>query len=108
MDGATKGLAFSNLLNGVPDWQVARDMRLTGEEVKEAFEFVRDKVKSYCFERRMPPTPCETVEEAKRNRMVLLNLLRKLNLDKPPTVKGITRPQAVVWDDAMGAFTLRK
>lgn len=88
MDGRTRHLVFTNLLNGVPADRVAEALRLSPEQVGLAFRFVRDKIRSYCFERRMPPPPdCETPEQARKSRLVLLNFLQDLNLDKEPRIK---------------------
>jgi hypothetical protein len=78
-----RALIFKNLLCGVPVWEVARAFHKNTEgEVMAAFNFVLKKAKSYCFERKMPPIFADSVEDAKKHRIVLLTVLPKLNLNK--------------------------
>jgi hypothetical protein len=88
-----RALIFSNLLNGVPDWQVARDFNVSVEEVKQIFSFVLRKVKSYCFLRQTqvayPTIIAHTVDEARKFRLTCLAVLPKLNLDKEAQFKDI-------------------
>jgi hypothetical protein len=90
MDAQTKTLVFSNLLNGVPRWQVARDLHLENHEVADAFNFVLAKVKSYCFQRNMPAIIGDNeAEVAKHHRIACLTILPNLNLDKAPAIGKI-------------------
>lgn len=103
-----RALIFSNLVNGVPIDQVARDFRKSAEEVERVFSFVLRKVKSYCFLRQTrrgyPAITASTVAEARRYRLTCLEVLPKLNLDKEAQFKDIHNE--VVTPDNMAA-TLR-
>lgn len=85
-----RALIFKNLVTGVPLWQVMRDFRKNDQqEVMAIFRFVLQKAKSYCFERKMPPLFCDTIEETHKHRILLLTVLPKLNLNKPPKFSKI-------------------
>lgn len=87
-------LIFSNLLNGVPVPQVARDFHKSEAEVEQVFTHVLRKVKSYCFLRSrqknpMPVVTASTVAEARAFRLTCLSVLPKLNLDRAPEFRDI-------------------
>ena len=92
-------LIFTNLLNGVPIEQVAQNFhRQTEKEVMEDFRFVVLKIKCYAFQRVMPYIPMETVAEARTNKLQLLALVEKLNLDVLPVYSSIyTQPVEEVY-----------
>jgi hypothetical protein len=95
-----RALIFSNLLNGVPAWQVARDFhRSTEQEVMEIFRFILRKIRSRRLERMEPPILGATVEEVRRYRMVCLSILPKLNLDKDPKFQKVMYETVDVRDD---------
>jgi hypothetical protein len=74
-------LIVSNLLNGLPAWQIAQSFHTDVKEIDAIFKFVTNKVKNYLFRLCKPPIACDTVEQAKRDRINLLAILPKLNLD---------------------------
>src|ERR1700761_8648127 len=85
-----RALIFSNLLNGVPVWQVARDFRKSSEqEVMNIFNFILRKIRSRRLERMEPPIVGSTIEEVRKQRVVCLTTLPKLNLDKDPRYKNV-------------------
>ena len=92
-------LIFSNLLNGNPVLAVARVYRKSTKEIDDDFQFVSQKIQSYCFERRMPYIACDTIARARQNRMVLLDILGKVNLDILPIYKKITVNEVCHADD---------
>jgi len=79
----------SNLLNGLPAWQVAKAFHLDAKEVESIFKFAMSKVKDYLFRYCKPPIFCDTVEQARKDRINILAILPKLNLDKEPEFKNI-------------------
>jgi hypothetical protein len=99
-----RALIFSNLLNGVPLWQVARDFHKTESEVNYTFAFILRKIKSYCFlrqaQRAYPPIMASTVEEAKKYRLTCFSVLPKLNLEKSAQFKDINN-ETVTPDNVM-------
>lgn len=85
-----RALIFSNLLNGVPVWQVARDFHKSSEqEVMDIFRFILRKIRSRRLERMEPPIVGDTIEEIRRQRIACLTALPKLNLDKDPRYKNV-------------------
>jgi hypothetical protein len=80
-----RAMIFANLLNGVPLWIVKQHFEMSDDDVMRVFNFVVEKLKSYLFTHQLPPIPCDSISEAQKNRILLLQLLPKLNLDKPPT-----------------------
>ena len=84
-------LIFINLLNGVDIVEVAKTFHKQSEkEVMDDFRFVALKIKSYVFARAMPYIDCGTIAEARANKMQLLIILDKLNLDTVPIYSSIT------------------
>lgn len=84
-------LLFINLVNGVSIPEVARAFHKNSDaEVMADFKFVSLKIRSYIFQRAMPYLPCDTIEEAKQNRIVFFGILDKLNLDVVPAFSKIT------------------
>jgi hypothetical protein len=79
-----RALIFTNLLNGVPVWQVARDYHRTNDEVMDVFNFVMRKIRSWCIERMERPILGTTIEEIQKSRRRCLAALPLLNLDKDP------------------------
>ncbi len=77
-------------MNGVPVEQIAKAFhRQSEKEVMDDFRFVALKIKSYAFQRVMPYIPLETVAEAQANKMLILGILEKLNLDVLPVYSSI-------------------
>lgn len=84
-------LIFLNLMNGVPVESVAKTFhRQTEKEVWDDFRFVALKIKSYAFQRVMPYIPLDNVQEAQANKILIISILGKLNLDVMPVFKTIT------------------
>lgn len=87
---AERKLIFINLLNGVPVAQVAQGFhRQTEKEVMDDFRFVALKIKAYAFQRVMPYIPLESVAEARSNKIHILEILEKVNLDVLPVFSSI-------------------
>lgn len=83
-------LIFINLLNGVDVKTVAQTFRKESEkEVMDEFRFVALKIKNYAFQRVMPHIPCDTVAEARANKIIIFGILEKINLDVVPIFKAI-------------------
>src|SRR5262249_45678549 len=85
-------LIVRNLLNGVPADRVAAAFRRSREEVAREFDFFLRKVRSYAFERRVPPPRVDTLAQATRpeNKAVLLWILERLNLATDPAHRRIS------------------
>ncbi len=100
----TRALIFSNLLNGVPVGQVAREFKRSEREIMQIFSFILRKIKSYCFLRQTfkgyPVITAATIDEAKRYRITCLSVLPNLKLDKEPQFKDI-QSEIVTPDNAM-------
>jgi len=82
-------LIVKNLLNDVPEWQVAQCFRRDIKDVREIFRYVMAKVNNYLFALCKPPIACETISDAKRSRANILAILPKLNLDVRPKFSRI-------------------
>lgn len=76
--GADRRLIFENVANGVPMEGVRAAFQRSQTEVDRELTFVGRKIKEYRFRRHQPPVPCDTVQEMRWNRVVLLETLRKL------------------------------
>jgi len=84
-------LIFINLLNGVPIADIAKAYnKQTEMQVMEDFYFVALKIRNYMFKRAMPFIPLDTVSEAMQNKLLVLDLLTKVNLDILPEFSKIT------------------
>jgi len=77
-------IMVQNLLNGVSVQQVAQAFHKDERFVNELFSYAMVKIRSYLFERSMPPVPCATLEDAHKNRFTVLGYLDKINLDRRP------------------------
>jgi hypothetical protein len=84
-----RALIFSNLLNGVPVWQVCRDFRRSEVDVMNIFRFILRKIKSRRLERMESPIVGNSVAEIQRQRITVLTILPKLNLDRDPLYKNV-------------------
>lgn len=83
--GERRKLVFANLANGVPLPHVMEAFHLSELEVMADFRFIAGKIRSYRFERIMPPIPCDTIAEARADHVELLHTLARINADKDPT-----------------------
>ena len=84
-----RALIFSNLLNGVPAWQVARDFHRSEPDVMNIFRFILRKIKSRRLERMEPPIVGNSIAEIQRHRVTVLTILPNLNLDRDPLYKDV-------------------
>jgi len=84
-----RALIFSNLLNGVPAWQVARDFHKSEPDVMHIFRFILRKIKSRRLERMEPPIVGNSISEIQKQRITCLTILPKLNLDRDPLYKDV-------------------
>ena len=84
-----KALIFSNLIKGVPLQQVAREFKLSEEEILRVFSFVLRKIKSYVFLRQQPMVIAHDIATAQKYRLICLRVLPNLNLEKEPQFKDI-------------------
>lgn len=80
-DGERRKLVFTNLCNGVSVPRVMEAMRLSEKEVMDDFKFVITKIRSYRFERSQPLIACGSVEDARTNRVQLLQTMIRCNLN---------------------------
>lgn len=87
--GERRRLVYTNLLNFLPVERVMVAFEMSEKEVMDDFRFVALKIRSYKFERQMPPVAGETIELARANRVDLLITLGKLNLNRDPTYSRI-------------------
>lgn len=88
-DGERRQLVFTNLLNGLPVHVVMESFRLSEADVMADFHFVIAKIRSYRFERSIPLTPIGSIDQARAERVALLDTMRKCNLDKLPRYSRI-------------------
>jgi hypothetical protein len=84
-----RALIFTNLMNGVPVWQVARDFHRSEPDVMHIFRFILRKIRSRRLERMEPPIMGNTIDEVRRQRIACLTILPKLNLDRDPRYKDV-------------------
>ncbi len=96
-------LIYSNLLNNVPVFRVMEVFRKSEKEVMDIFRSVSRTLTEYCFERKLPPVPCEAITVAQRSKRILLPLLVKVNLDKQPAFSRI-RNEKINPGNAMGVL----
>lgn len=94
-----RALIFTNLLNGVPVWQVCRDFHKTESEVMNIFRFILRKIKSRRLERMEPPIIGNSIAEIQRQRITVLTILPKLNLDKDPLYKDVLHEAVDIKND---------
>src|SRR5580692_3124909 len=85
----SRALIFTNLLNGVPAWQVARDFHRSEPDVMNIFRFILRKIKSRRLERMEPPIVGNSISEIQRQRVTVLTILPKLNLDRDPLYRDV-------------------
>ena len=84
-------LIFTNLLNGCNTQAVAAAFQKSEKEITDTFKFVVQKIKSYLFERDLLIFPCDTVDDARKNRLSFLETVEKVNLATQPKFKIITQ-----------------
>jgi hypothetical protein len=84
-----RALIFTNLVNGVPAWQIARDFHRSEPDVMHIFRFILRKIKSRRLERMEPPIVGNSISEIRRQRITVLTILPKLNLDRDPLYKDV-------------------
>jgi len=94
-----RALIFTNLMNGVPVWQVARDFRRSEPDVMNIFRFILRKIRSRRLERMEPPIIGNTIDEVRRHRIACLMILPKLNLDKDPRYRNVMHEAVEVKND---------
>lgn len=83
--GERRRLVFTNLALGRHVPQVMAALKLSEDEVMADYEFVCQKLRSYRFERVAPVPSCASLDIVRANRVELLHLLTKINLDRDPT-----------------------
>jgi hypothetical protein len=84
-------LIFTNLMNGVPDWQVARDFHKSLPDVMQ--------IKSRRLERMEPPIIGNSISEIQRQRITVMTILPKLNLDKDPLYRNVLHEPVEIKND---------
>jgi hypothetical protein len=94
-----RALIFTNLMNGVPLWQVCRDFRRSEPDVMQIFRFILRKIRSRRLERMEPPLVGNTIDEVRRQRIACLTILPKLNLDKDPRYKDVLHENVDITKD---------
>jgi len=92
-------LIFSNLLNDVSIEKVCKTYRRSESEVMDIFRFILRKIKSRRLERMEPMIVGNSIKEIKRQRLVVLPLLHKLNLDKDPLYKNVIHEPMEIKED---------
>lgn len=88
-DGERRKLVFENLALGHPVPVVMEALHLSEAEVMADFRFVAAKLRSYRFERSMPPLDVSTIALARNRRVEALFTLTRMNMDKAPTFSKI-------------------
>lgn len=87
--GERRKLVFHNLALGHPVPTVMAALKLSEKEVLADFDFVARKIRSYRFERDMPPLDVSTIDKARNNRVAALFTLTRMNADKDPKYSRI-------------------
>ena len=82
-------LIVLNLINGVEAEDAARAFSCSREQVMREFEFAVRKMRSYCFERRMPAFLIENLAQARERREVFLHYLDRISFLRGPRHKKI-------------------
>src|SRR5580692_9304331 len=95
----SRALIFTNLLNGVPAWQVARDFHRSEPDVMNIFRFILRKIKSRRLERMEPPIVGNSIAEIRKQRITCLTILPKLNLDRDPLYKDVLHEPVDIKND---------
>jgi len=94
-----RALIFQNLMNGVPDWQVAKEFHKTVPEVMNIFWYIVRKIRSRRLERMEPPIVGTSIADIRRQRIVCLTILPKLNLDRDPRYKDVLHESVDIKND---------
>jgi hypothetical protein len=94
-----RALIFTNLMNGVPVWQVARDFHKGEPDVMNIFRFILRKIRSRRLERMEPPIMGNTIDEVRKQRIACLTILPKLNLDRDPRYKDVLHENVDITKD---------
>lgn len=92
-------LIFTNLMNGVPDWKVAEQFHKSLPDVMAIFRFIVRKIRSRRLERMEPPIIGNSIPEIQRQRITVLSILPKLNLDRDPRYKDVRHESMEVKND---------
>lgn len=82
-------LIFANLVNGVPRQHVMETFQKSEHEVDAIYGFVATKVISYRFERGMPFVNCRSLDDAIRNKALVLHSLERVNLQTDPKYNNV-------------------
>ena len=83
-------LIVQNLCNGVPLGDVAAAFKRTDKEILDDMKFVVQKVHAYCLGRGRQMLTLDDVGALRLHRMIVLEILERLNLDVLPTYSKIT------------------
>jgi len=95
----SRALIFKNLLNGVSIAQVAKDFRKSEPDVMNIFRYILRKIKSRRLERMEPMIVGNSISEIRRQRVTVLSILPKLNLDRDPLYKDVFHEPMQIKDD---------
>lgn len=83
-----RAMIFTNLLNGATIQQVGKAFnRKSEDDVLQVFFYILLKIKVYLFARCQPMPLCSSISEAQKEKVMLLGILPKLNLDLDPKLK---------------------
>lgn len=90
LEEETKKLIFSNILNNVPISSICKNFQKTDREIEMIFNFIVARIKSFWFEQRtkdnvkklMPYVPCDNYADARDNRILLMQILNKIDLSE--------------------------
>jgi hypothetical protein len=82
-------MIFANLMNGVPEWKIAEQFHKSVPDVMHIFRFILRKIRSRRLERMEPPIVGNSLAEIRRQRITVLTLLPRLNLDKEPHYSNV-------------------
>lgn len=82
-------LIVENLVNGVEPNEVARAFRRSRDDVMRDFDFAARKIKSYCFERRLPAFLVSTLGQARQQKQVFLHFLDRISFATDPKFRKI-------------------
>ncbi|HEX3747594.1 MAG TPA: hypothetical protein VHW09_26850 [Bryobacteraceae bacterium] len=92
-------LIFTNLMNGVPDWKVAEQFHKSVPDIMQIFRFILRKIRSRRLERMEPPIIGDSIAEIRRQRITVLSILPKLNLDRDPRYKDVLHESLDIKND---------
>lgn len=94
MNVQDRKLIFINLLNDVNADDICKAFNVTKQQIKDIYNLIIERIKLARFKSQMPFMKLDTIDDAKKNRLELIQLVDDLEqyLNIVPKVKIVTQP----------------